>query len=256
MRLICGDCLEVIPHLGTFDCLVADPPDAIGLNYRGFNDKMSPGEYREFFWECLALFIEHAGISWVSYNAKWTFMVGALVERLLMERPDLEAKPFIQSFTFGQNRKTDCGNGHRPLLRLRHKDAPLYPEQIKIPSWRQLNGDKRAANGGRVPLDHWSEFPRVTGNSKQRRSHHPTQLHEGLVERCIKMSTKENGSVLDVFSGTGTAIRVCREINRDCTSIELSPFYCEKIAEEHGLEVQHEDSCEQIAAENEISQIF
>ena len=54
------------------------------------------------------------------------------------------------------------------------------------------------------------------------------------------MSTKQGGTVLDVFSGTGTAIRVCRRIQRDCTSIELDPFYCQKIAEEHGLEVRCE----------------
>ncbi len=239
-QLICGDCREVLPHLGIFDCLVADPPDAIGLNYHSFNDKMSPDAYRVFLWDCLTLFVQHAGISWISYNAKWTFMMGSLVERLLKEHPTLEAKPFVQTFTFGQNCKSDCGNGHRPLLRLRHKDAPLYPETIKVPSWRELNGDKRAAKGGRVPLDHWDEFPRITGNCRERRAYHPTQLREGLVERCVKLSTKKDGSVLDVFSGTGTAIRVCKQITRNCTSIEIDSFYCEKIAEEHELEVRYE----------------
>jgi DNA modification methylase len=234
-RLICGDCLEVLPTLGFFDCLVADPPDAIGLKYNSFNDNMTESDYRNFLWKCLNLFLQHAGISWISFNAKWIFAVGTLVDAL----QDVDARLFISSFTFGQNRKTDCGNGYRPLLRLRHKNAPLYPDHIKVPSWRQLNGDKRAAKGGRVPLDHWHEFPRVTGNSKQRRAYHPTQLHEGLVERCIKLSTPIGGTVLDVFSGTGTVIRVCKRIKRTTTSIELDPFYCRKIAEEHGLEVKN-----------------
>lgn len=238
-KLICGDCLDVIPLLGFFDCLIADPFDNIGLKYNNFVDHMTYEEYREFLWKCLNLFIEHAGISWVSYNARWTFLMGSLVERLLKDHNDIEAKPFVTTFTFGQNRKTDCGNGHRPLLRLRHKDTPLYPEEIKVPSWRQLNGDKRAAKGGRVPLDHWDEFPRITGNCKERRAWHPTQLREGLVERCIKMSTSEGGSVLDVFSGTGTAIRVCKRIARHTTSIELDAFYCDKIMQEHGLKLTH-----------------
>jgi len=239
-RLICGDCFDVIPKLGMFDCLIADPPDAIGLEYRDFQDNMNVIEYRDFLWDCLNLFVNHASISWISYNAKWTFMMGSLVERLLMNHPNVEAKPFVCTFTFGQNRKTDCGNGHRPLLRLRHKNAPLYPTQIKVASWRQLNGDKRAAKGGRVPLDHWNEFPRVTGNSKQRRNYHPTQLHEGMVERCINLSTTEGNSVLDVFSGTGTVIRACKNgLNRLVTSIEIDLFYCEKIAGEHDLEVEY-----------------
>ena len=235
-----GNCLEVLPALGFFECLVADPPDAIGLSYNQFHDDMSEHEYRDFLWSCLNAFVQHAGVSWISFNAKWTFMMGSLVERLTAVHKTVEAKPFVQTFTFGQNRTTDCGNGHRPLLRLRHANAPLYPEQIKVASWRELNGDKRAAKGGRVPLDHWHEFPRVTGNSRQRRPYHPTQLHEGLVERCITMSTREGGRVLDVFSGTGTAMRVCRRINRHCTSVEIDSFYCDKIAEEHGIEVFHE----------------
>ena len=239
-RLICGDCFELIPGLGIFDCLIADPPDAIGLKYQNFQDTMSITEYRDFLWKCLNLFMNHAKISWISYNVKWTFMMGSLVERLLAENSNIEAKPFVCTFTFGQNRKNDCGNGHRPLLRLRHKNASLYPNQIKVPSWRQLHGDKRAAKDGKVPLDRWDEFPRVPGNSKQRRSYHPTQLHEGLVKRCINFSTVDGDSVLDVFSGTGTVIRVCKnDLDRHVTSIEIDPFYCEKIAEEHNLEIEY-----------------
>lgn len=233
-QLICGNCLELLPTFGHVNCLIADPPDAIDLKYNSYEDCMTPVEYREFLWNCLNLFVEHADISWVSYNAKWTFMMGSLVCDLLEKYPELEAKAFVQTYTFGQNRKTDCGNGHRPLLRLRHKGAKLYPEQVKVPSWRQLHGDKRAAAGGRVPLDHW-DFPRVTGNSKQRRAWHPTQLHEGLIERCIKLSTPATGSVLDIFSGTGTTLRVCRRLGLDCTAIELDSFYCEKIAKDNGM---------------------
>jgi DNA modification methylase len=83
-----------------------------------------------------------------------------------------------------------------------------------------------------VPLDVW-EFPRVTGNSKQRRPYHPTQLNEGLVERAIKLSTEEGDVVCDPFGGTGTTLRVCKRINRVCHLIELDTGYCDKIAEEH-----------------------
>ena len=234
-ELLCGDCLEVLPTLGHFDCLIADPFDNIDLKYNSYKDRIPKDKYRDFLWQCLNLFVEHAGISWVSYNAKWTWMMGSLIEDLERVHPDVTAKPFVQSFTFGQNNTRDCGPGHRPLVRLRHKGAPLYPDHIKVPSWRQLNGDKRAAEGGKVPLDCWYEFPRVVGNSKQRRRWHKTQLHEGLVERCIKFSTREGDTVCDVFSGTGTVVRVCKRIGRHSTSIELDPFYCEKISEENQI---------------------
>jgi DNA modification methylase len=119
-------------------------------------------------------------------------------------------------------------------LRLRWRDAPLYPDAIRVPSWRQENGDKRADPRGRVPGDVF-DFTRVTGNSKQRRTWHPTQLNEGLVERCVKLTTPTGGRVLDPFGGTGTTLRVCKRLKLPCTLIELDREYCRRMAAENGL---------------------
>ena len=67
----------------------------------------------------------------------------------------------------GSTLHTDhMGNNHRPLWRLMHKNtAVLYPDQIRVPSWRQENGDKRADPRGRVPGDVF-DFTRVTWELK------------------------------------------------------------------------------------------
>lgn len=407
-RLYQGDCLEVLEDLEPVDCIFADPFDNIGLKYNQHKDKLPDHEYIALLDKWLWLFHQKAPVIWFSFNAKWTFAFGGIVHQFLLRKPEWEAKPFVQVFTFGQNCKTDCGNGHRPLWRIKHRDAPLYPDAIKVPSARQLSNDKRAAKGGRVPLDQWEyeqysyhtapipvlsaddisrvwenvevknpddcwlwkgskhdgygrvsingknylahrviwkmangidpsamsvchscdnppccnpnhlwvgthvdnmqdmvkkgrsrspkgekhhnskltardvleirqsiasdaelsakfqvtianvnairsgdawkdgpwpeptdswNFPRVVGNSKQRRPHHPTQLNEGLVERAIKLTTTEGQHVLDPFGGTGTTLRVCKAIGRQCTLIEIDPFYCKKIAEEHKLKI-------------------
>jgi len=219
--------------------IFADPPDNLGLDYGdgGKGDRLPVEEYVAKLKTWVKLFINYADTTWLSFNAKWTLEMARVVRTAMEANPDLEFKPCVQTFTFGQNRKTDLGNGHRPLWRLRWKDAKLYPDQVKVPSWRQLHGDKRAAPGGRVPLDVF-DIPRVTGNSKQRRSYHPTQLHEDLVERAIKLVTKPGDWVVDPFGGTGTTLRVCRRIGRPCTLIEKSPVYCEHIADEHEMELR------------------
>ena len=86
-----------------------------------------------------------------------------------------------------------------------------------------------------LPLSDVFNVPRVTGNSKERRSWHPTQLGERLVERCIRLTTPPGESVLDPFGGTGTTLRVCKRTGNPCTLIELDPDYCAEIAEEHGM---------------------
>jgi site-specific DNA-methyltransferase (adenine-specific) len=176
--------------------------------------------------------------------------MGAIVHTLKAKYHSLEVKPCVQVFTFGQHNNHDFGNNHRPLWRFRWGDGNIYPEQIKVPSWRQLHGDKRAKPGGRVPGDVIAtecerdeapqpgtvfDFPRVTGNSKQRCSWHPTQLHEDLVERCIKSCTLEGDLVVDPFAGTGTTMRVCKRIQRGCLTMDIDRFYCEQIAAENGI---------------------
>ena len=80
-----------------------------------------------------------------------------------------------------------------------------------------------------------------------------------MIERIIKFSTLPGEAICDVFSGTGTVLRAVKNLSDDprhfvlpdgkpapyiepyrnpVTSIELSPGYCEKIADEHGLTVE------------------
>jgi site-specific DNA-methyltransferase (adenine-specific) len=235
-RLFNGDCLDVLPKLNRVKCIFADPPDGIGLKYDGFDDDLTAEEYLSHLRRWLRLFVDRADVIWVSFNARWIFEMGVIFHDLLAANRHLEAKPCVQTFTFGQHSHADLGNNHRPLWRLMRKGTTLYPDAIRVPSWRQENGDRRADPRGRVPGDVF-DFTRVVGNSKQRRPWHPTQLNEGLVEQCIKFTTCEGETVLDPFGGTGTTLRVCRRINRPCTLIELSPEYCGRIADEHGLDI-------------------
>jgi len=233
--LIQGDVLQVVPTLGQFACCVLDPPDAIGLKYEGVKD-VHKNAYRFWLPDVMTKIIPHAGITWLSYNSIWDLMVKHWAYDYGCVHPDIEIKPFYQHYTFFQCNNNDCAPAERPLLRFRRRCAPIYPDHIRVPSWRLLNGDKRANPEGKVPGNVWN-VPRVTGNSKQRRRWHVTQLNEALVERAILFSTKPGDTVLDLFSGTGTVIRVCKRINRNSVSVELSEFYCSQIAEEHGLVV-------------------
>jgi site-specific DNA-methyltransferase (adenine-specific) len=229
------NCLDYLPCLdGKVDCIFADPPDGIGLGYAEYDDKASDIEYYFLLSAWVNCFVRKAHTTWFSFNAKWTVTMGYIVSQLQSQISELEVKPMVQTFTFGQHNKHDFGNNHRPLWRFRWPDAPIYPEQIKVPSWRQLHGDKRAAPGGRVPGDVF-DFPRVTGNAKQRRKWHPTQLHEGLVARCIESCTRIGNMVIDPFAGTGTTLRVCKALERSCVTMDLDRTYCEKIAKENGI---------------------
>ncbi len=241
-KIIQGDCLEVLPTLPKAKMIFADPPDSLGLKYEGFVDKWeSDQSYRACFLDKAiydVLATHSPDIFWLSLNIKHLFKVICF----LNEFPNYKQRLFLWHFTFGQHNKHDCGIGYRPILRFirnqankwPHEEVKIYPDSIRVPSARQLKyKDKRANPAGRVPDDVW-EFSRICGTFKERRKWHPNQHPEALIERIIKFSTVPGDLVIDMFAGTGTVNRVCKRLDRQCIGIEISKFYCEKIAEEAG----------------------
>ena len=208
--------------------LFADPPDAIGLKYNGFDDDYTEEEYKDMLLDILFDGINVSDIIWLSINPKHTALAGYVAYEFLSSNSNVEFKACVQTFTFGQHNKYDLGVNHRPLWRFMRKGIKLYPDQIRVPSWRLLNGDKRANPNGRVPGDVF-DFPRVTGNSKQRKKFSPTQLHEGLYERCIKLCCKPGDTVVDLFAGSGTLGRVADTCQVNAIMLEYSRETCDNI---------------------------
>lgn len=226
--------LDAIHALGVrVPVIFADPPDNLGLAYNGMVDKVSPEAYDYFLRDLVELGALHSDVFWMSYYYAYARNVYRIADRMQLNR---SMKHVYWRYTFGQHRDTDFGNGHRPILRLSHPSWLPDVGSVKIESERQRIGDARAAPGGRVPDDVW-DFPRVTGNSHERRSWHPTQHPEALMERIYKSSRNVNTPdplklVIDLFGGTGTTLRVAERLNVPVLVSEQSSFYCEKMSQQ------------------------
>lgn len=217
-HIICGDCLTVLPTLSPAKTIFADPPDNLRLKYAGFADH-NP-DYIAWLADVVLGALRHnPTVFWLSHYYRHTIPLLARIGAL----PGWNIRQFIWRFTFGQHQQQDCGNGYRPLLRFCRPGTAWNTDDIRVPSARQEKyGDKRADPRGRVPDDVW-DFSRVCGTFHERRSWHPTQHPEALMERIIRMS---GGPVIDLFGGTFTTARVCQRLGVDCTSIEISEEYC------------------------------
>lgn len=243
-QIVCGDCLKVLSKLPKAKMIFADPPDNLGLKYKGFVDKWrSNSNYIDWLFDVVVEGVLKSEIFWLSYNAKWTL---PLIDWMCCSAPEYgwshtlgdtnflnrNFRQFIWRFTFGQHNHKDCGNGYRPILRIIKPDAKLYPDAIREPSKRQTSyNDKRANPAGRVPDDVW-QFSRICGTFKEKRHWHPNQHPEALIERIVKLSCKKGDLVIDMFAGTGTANRVCKRLGINCIGIEISRYYCDQILEE------------------------
>jgi len=225
-----------------WDMVFMDPPDNLGLDY-GVDDNRS--DYYQWLESiiCNAMFM--APIVWISYYHRHDVAIKSNLHWIMKKiKPSWEARTFIWRYTFGQYNDKDCANGYRPILRLSNPAVKWTVDEIRVVSRRMELGDPRA-KGPRVPDDVW-EFPRIVGNSPERRKWIPTQHPEALLERIVKMSipSRENRDaaramggkvprVLELFSGSGTMIRVAKKLNVVLDTVELSDRNIKELRAEH-----------------------
>jgi len=79
----------------------------------------------------------------------------------------------------------------------------------------------------------------VLDYSKIKKRNHPTEKPVELIEKFIKMSSKENDIVLDPFLGSGTTAVACKHLSRHYIGYEINPKYCE-IAKKRLSQIQLE----------------
>lgn len=236
-----GDFRERLPHdvaaWGPFKMLFADPPDNINWNYEGYKDDVVLSEYAELLDDTIQLGMSNSEILWISFNCNHLNLMGSLLWDYQHEAcVKWNVRYFMQYTTFGMNLKADFSRCFRPLVRLMWPGAKTYPDAVRIESERQRIGDKRADPRGKIPPDVW-EIPRVTGNSKQRRIWHPTQLNEALYDRCLRFSAVTGDRVGDLYAGTGTMARAAYGKGLDVSLFEISSEYCQQLSEEHEVPI-------------------
>lgn len=83
-------------------------------------------------------------------------------------------------------------------------------------------GRKNERDVWEIELPSVWEIPRVKKSDL-----HPTMKPVELVERAILNSSRPGGSVLDLFSGSGTTLIAAERRDRRCFAMELDPRYCD-----------------------------
>jgi DNA modification methylase len=62
---------------------------------------------------------------------------------------------------------------------------------------------------------------------KEKERFHPTQKPIKLFDAIINDYSKENDTIFDPFSGSGTTLIVAEKTNRKCYAMEIEPKYCD-----------------------------
>jgi DNA modification methylase len=203
------------------DLIIADPPYNLNKDYGNKSDSKSYDEYISFTkdWTKEATrILKPNGTIYVFMGFRFI----SYLYQILENDNSLYFNNWICWFyTQGIGKKKGFSPRHDDILMFtKSKDFTFNLDDVRIPQkyYRSVN-NMRGANPGDV----W-EFSHIH-YCQENRQNHPTQKPEGLMERMVLASSNENDLVVDPFSGSGTTLRVCQQLKRDCVGIELNEEY-------------------------------
>ncbi len=142
------------------------------------------------------------------------------------------------------NLGSDWGRSHESILHFRKSDEfSLRVDSVRIPYGRHtlkypVHPQATTSNfgNGKKRDEHWVPNPLgakpkdvieipTTCNGMGEKTPHPTQKPEELLRKLILAATDEGQTVLDPFSGSGTAIVVAEQLGRKWLGCEINPQY-------------------------------
>lgn len=194
-----GDCREIVPTLGRFDLVIADPP--YGMEFQS-NHRLSRHD-KIFGDEFLPLDLIELAIG-AADRAAYVF---CRWDNLPQMPPPKSVLAWVKNnwsmgdllHEHGRQWEACCF-----YAKERHEFIKRIPDVI---------------------------FADRTGNGLL----HPTQKPETLISQLLQANVGE--TVLDPFAGSGTIGRACKDLGRKCTLIEREEKYCEIAAKRMQQEV-------------------
>ena len=241
-RLICGDCLTVLPDLeaGTVDVVVTSPPYNLGLSYRDYCDERSEDEYLDWLIRIAreirrvmkanaSFFLNISGSS----SAPW--LPFELVVRL---RPLFVLQNHITWIKSIATKGDAVGHfkpvGGQRFLHHNHEhifhltlsgDVKLDRLAIGVPFKDKSNIARRNhAKDLRCRGNTWF-IPYDTVQSKAAKFHHPSTFPLALPRWCIRLHGRSDAVVLDPFMGTGTTLVAAELEGASGIGIDIDPSY-------------------------------
>jgi len=230
MTLIQGNCLKVLPTIPdeSVDLILTDPPYCNIVNVEW--DKYDESGFLNFIEKCLIEFkriLKDGGSIYV-------FGMLPIVKHisLIMDKHFTYQNWITWAKSRGRATVGKFGSNREEILFYSKGNPKTFHRQdTTIP--RQYGGaDKRdyVLKGKKlrkfvIATDVWTDIMEVGISPKEKPIGHPTQKSIKLINRIILASSNENDVVLDAFLGSGTTMKACLELKRNCIGIEINPEY-------------------------------
>ena len=231
---------------GTIDLVITSPNYNIGKEYE---DNLTFQEYLEFskewitiikdllkpngtFWFNIGFFKQSKGAQYIP----WAYYIYHIIN-------EIGGLHLIQEVIWHYGAGVNCKNKFSPrnekwLFYVKNlKKYTFNLDEIRVPHkypHQYKNGNLKVNPLGKNPGDVWA-IPKVTSGENRaspERTSHPAQFPEAIVERLMKVSSNPSDIVLDPFLGSGTTMKVARDLGRSCIGYEKKKEYLEDIVKD------------------------
>ncbi len=232
--IINDDCLEYMKTLpnNCIDCIITSPPYNFGIDYGDYYsdentwdsyfqimNKIIKGMYRilttggRVIWNIQPFFSDyipsHHIFSQIFLKHKFIWR-----NEILWEKNNYSAR-----YTSWGSWKSPAS----PYLKYTHEFIEVYcKETIKHNNRRDEIPDITDEEFKSAVIGKWSIAP----ERNMKKYNHDAMFPEKLVEKALKLYTFPNDVILDPFGGVGTTAAVCKRINRNYISVDVSKEYC------------------------------
>lgn len=228
-----GDCLDLLraTPTGSVDVVFADPPFNLGKDYPSkINDSLIEAEYvkwcEDWTTECARVLKD--GGSFFLYNLpRWNFLMGAHLGKMLTFRHWIAVEMSYRLPIQGR-----LYPSHYSLVYMVKGEKPnvFTPDRLAMDTCRHCFGEVKDYGGYKDKMnplginlsDVWKDIPPVR-HSKFKRREGANELSIKMLDRIIRMSSKEGDVVLDPFGGSGTTYVVAEILDRRWIGMEIGP---------------------------------
>lgn len=222
-RLICGDCTDkrILDRLLLGDKIAqlnTDPPYGVQYgqkneflnNYDKGNRIQAQYENDELDYDYHQMFttiFKNLEEYWAEYNTFYIWSTGSHLHQIRQAMEEANEIKWGHYLVWIKNNhvlgQKDYYAQHEFCIYGWHDKHHFYPETART---TVLNYNKPLAN-----------------------DLHPTMKPIELIKQTIEDGTQPNDNILDLFTGSGTALIAAEQTNRNFYGIELDPHYCDVI---------------------------
>lgn len=197
-RLILGDCLEVMPLLGTVDAVVTDPPYGVNGGSGTIGKSSDKTKYSDAFPDTLE-YLRDVSVSAVSMALSMSGR-GAITPG--------------NKHAFEYPKPDDMGIMYQPAA-------------TGLSQWGRCTSQPILFYGRDPRVGLTIQPKHIITTRQSEKNGHPCPKPLYVMEWIVSRASTEGETILDPFMGSGTTLVACEKLGRQGIGIELDPDYFE-----------------------------